>query len=179
MLAGVVAVFLKIFTLGGLYPGPIIGITVQALALALGGADALVVETMYDLTEATAAVRAAKNTGLLVAASMTYDSGKENTCTMMGVTPEQAVNVLGEAGADILGCNCGIGIDNYVKVAAMLRAATDKPVWVKANAGMPELEGGEVVYKMKPEEFAEKSKRLLARAPISWAGAAARVRSSS
>jgi methionine synthase I (cobalamin-dependent) len=134
---------------------------VQAQALAEGGADALVVETMYDLAEATAAVRAAKTTGLLVAASMTYDSGKEKTHTMMGVTPEQAVKELGEAGAEIFGCNCGIGIENYIKVAALLRGATEKPVWVKANAGMPELEGGKVVYRMKPEEYAEKVKDLV------------------
>lgn len=134
---------------------------VQAQALAEGGADALVVETMYDLTEATAAVLAAKTTGLLVAASMTYDSGKEKTHTMMGVTPQQAVKELGEAGAEIFGCNCGIGIENYIKVAALLREATDKPVWVKANAGMPVLERGKVVYKMKPEEYAEKVKDLV------------------
>jgi 5-methyltetrahydrofolate--homocysteine methyltransferase len=135
--------------------------TIQAQALAEGGADALVVETMYDLTEATAAVRAAKSTGLLVAASMTYDSGKEKTRTMMGVTPQQAVETLGEAGADIFGCNCGDGIDNYIKVAAMLREASDKPIWVKANAGMPELEGGKVVYKIKPEEYAVKVKEVI------------------
>ena len=134
---------------------------VQAQALAEGGADALVVETMYDLTEATAAVRAAKTTGLLVTASMTYDSGKDKTHTMMGVTPEQAVKELGEAGAEIFGCNCGIGIENYIKVAALLRGATEKPVWVKANAGMPELERGKVVYKMKPEAYAEKVKDLV------------------
>ncbi len=134
---------------------------VQAQALAEGGADALVVETMYDLTEATAAVRAARTTGLLVAASMTYDSGKDQTHTMMGVTPEQAVKELGEAGAEIFGCNCGIGIENYIKVAALLRGATEKPVWVKANAGMPELEGGKVVYRMQPEEYAEKVKELV------------------
>jgi len=135
--------------------------SVQAQALAEGGVDALVVETMYDLTEATAAVRAAKSTGLLVAACMTYDSGKDHTCTMMGVTPQQAVESLGDAGADILGCNCGDGIDNYIKVAAMLRAGTDRPVWVKANAGMPELQGGKVVYRMTPEEYAEKVREII------------------
>jgi 5-methyltetrahydrofolate--homocysteine methyltransferase len=133
----------------------------QAEALAAGGADAFVVETMADLTEAKAAVRAAKTTGLPVVASMTYDSGRDKSCTLMGVTPEQAVQGLTEAGADIIGCNCGIGIDNYIKVAARLRAATTKPIWVKANAGLPEIEGSRVVYRMSPKEFAQKAGQLV------------------
>ncbi|MHC4698506.1 MAG: homocysteine S-methyltransferase family protein [Planctomycetota bacterium] len=134
---------------------------VQAEALAEGGADALVVETMFDLTEAMAAVRAAKSTGLLVVGSMTFDSGKDKTCTMMGVTPERAVEALTEAGADIFGCNCGIGIENYINVAAKLRAATTQPVWVKANAGMPEVKGDQVVYDMKPGEYAQQVVRVV------------------
>ncbi len=133
----------------------------QAEALAQGGADGLAVETMTELAEAGAAVRAAKTTGLPVVACMTYDSGKDKTCTMMGVTPEQAVTALTEAGADLIGCNCGIGIDHYIVVAGRLRAATDKPIWVKANAGMPEIEDNKVVYRMKPEEFGEKVKLLV------------------
>ncbi len=133
----------------------------QAEAVAAGGADALVVETMTEMAEAAAAVKAAKTTGLLVVGCMTYDSGKEKTNTMMGVTPEQAVAGLTQAGADIVGCNCGIGIENYIKVAGMLRAATDKPIWVKANAGLPEIEGSQIVYKVKPEEFAQKVLHLI------------------
>jgi len=133
----------------------------QAEALAEGGADAIVVETMTELAEATAAVRAAKTTGLLVVGCMTYDSGPDKTSTMMGVTPEQAAEALTGAGADMVGCNCGIGIDNYITVAAKLRAVTDQPIWVKANAGLPEIEDNKIVYRMKPAEFAEKVKDLI------------------
>jgi len=133
----------------------------QAEALAAGGVDALVVETMTELAEATAAVKAAKTTGLLVVGCMTYDSGPDKTNTMMGVTPQQAVEALTEVGADMIGCNCGIGIDNYITVAGRLRAATDKPLWVKANAGLPEIDGSRVVYRMTPEEFAQKVQELI------------------
>ncbi len=133
----------------------------QAEALAEGGADALVVETMTELAEVCTAVRAAKETGLAVAASMTYDSGKDKTSTMMGVTPEQAVEALLAAGADIIGCNCGIGIENYIQVAAKMRAVTDVPIWVKANAGLPEIEGDKVVYRMTAKEFAQKARQLV------------------
>jgi methionine synthase I (cobalamin-dependent) len=133
----------------------------QANALAEGGADGLVIETMTELAEAVIAVRAARSTGLLVAACMTFDSGRTQTDTMMGVTPQQAVEALSEAGADIIGCNCGIGIEPYVKVTEMFRAATDKPLWVKANAGLPEIEGGKVVYKMQPGEYAAQVRELV------------------
>ncbi len=133
----------------------------QAEALAEGGADALVVETMTELAEATVAVKAAKTTGLLVVGSMTYDSGRERTDTMMGVTPAQGVAALTEAGADIIGCNCGIGIENYITVTKMLSDATDKPIWVKANAGLPEIEDGKIVYKMLPKDYADQARRLV------------------
>jgi len=116
---------------------------------------------MTDLQEAAIAVRAAKTSGLLVVGCMTYDSGPDHTRTMMGVTPEQAVEGLTEAGVDIIGCNCGIGIDNYIIVAGKFRAATKKPIWVKANAGMPEVVNGKAVYKMQPDVFAEKVKELI------------------
>ncbi len=134
--------------------------TEQAQALAEGGADGLVVETMTEMAEAETAVKAAKSTGLPVVASMTYDSGKDHTNTMMGVTPEQAVKALTEAGADIIGCNCGIGIDNYINVAGMFHNLTDKPIWVKANAGLPEIQGGKIVYNMTPDTYAEKARAL-------------------
>lgn len=138
------------------------GFREQAEALAQGGAEAIVIETMTDLGEAAAAVRAAKSTGLLVTACMTFDAGPDRTCTMMGITPEQAAKDLTDAGADIIGCNCGIGIDNYIKVTAKYRAVTSKPIWVKANAGMPEVRNARTVYTMQPEEFAQKVKDLIA-----------------
>lgn len=138
------------------------GFREQAEALAEGGADAIVVETMSDLTEAGAAVRAARTTGLVVAACMTFDCGPDQTCTMMGVRPEQAAGALTTAGADIIGCNCGIGIDNYIRVAARYRSVTDKPIWVKANAGAPQVRNGQTVYTMTPEVFAQKVEDLVA-----------------
>ena len=126
----------------------------QAQALAAGGAAGLVIETMADLDEARAALSAAKKTGLPVVACMVFDSGKDKDRTMMGVTPEQAAQALTEAGADVIGSNCGQGIQGFVNICRRLRAATDRPIWIKANAGLPEMEGGQVVYRTTPEEFA-------------------------
>ncbi len=135
--------------------------TEQATALAGAGCDGIVIETMSDLTEALIALAAARATGLPVVACMTFDTGKKKDRTMMGVTPGQAAEALASAGADVVGANCGTGIDTVVPICAALSAATDRPVWIKANAGMPDLVDGEVVYRMTPETFADHVDDLL------------------
>lgn len=126
----------------------------QAQALAQAGADALVIETMSDLEEAILAVKAAKQTGLPVVACMVFDSGKDKDRTMMGNTPEQAVQVLTAAGADVIGSNCGQGISGFVALCKRLRAATDRPIWIKANAGLPTVVDGRAQYQTTPDQFA-------------------------
>ena len=125
----------------------------QAQALLAGGADAIVIETMADLEEARIAIEAARGTGLPVVACMVYDAGKQKDRTMMGTTPEQAAEALARAGADVIGANCGNGIEGYVSIAARLASATERPIWIKANAGLPKLVAGNVVYDTTAEEF--------------------------
>lgn len=126
----------------------------QANALAAAGADALLIETMSDLAEAKEAIAAARECGLPVVASMVFDSGRNKDRTMMGVTPEQAAAELTEAGADVIGANCGRGIAGLVEICRRLRSATSRPIWIKANAGLPELVDGRPRYRMSPGEFA-------------------------
>ncbi len=134
----------------------------QAEALADAGADALVVETMAELAEAEEAVKAARATGLPVVACMVFDSGKDKDRTMMGTMPEQAAKALTAAGADVIGANCGVGIESTVTVCQRLRAATDRPIWIKPNAGLPELSNGQPVYRTTPAAFASHVPALLA-----------------
>ena len=133
----------------------------QASAQAEAGADAIVVETMMDLTEAKLAVEAALATGLPVVACMVFDSGKNKDRTMMGVGTEQAAEALTALGADVIGANCGLGVEEYVPVCASLAAATDRPIWIKANAGIPQLVNGKVVYQTTAAEFAGCLPKLL------------------
>jgi methionine synthase I (cobalamin-dependent) len=79
---------------------------------------------------------------------------------MTGATPEQAAARLTAAGADCVGANCGCGIEGYVAIAERLRAATDMPIWMKPNAGLPELVDGRIHYRMSPEEFAMHARRM-------------------
>ena len=99
----------------------------QIMALAEGGVDAVDIETMIDVNEATIAVRAAKeNTDLVVMSTMFFDKGPRGFFTMMGTRPAEAVSRLHEAGADIVGANCGNGIDVMLELARELRAATGR-----------------------------------------------------
>ncbi|MFZ5832774.1 MAG: homocysteine S-methyltransferase family protein [Planctomycetota bacterium] len=133
----------------------------QAQAMAEAGAHGIVVETMSDPAEARLAVVAAKATGLPVVACMTFDSGPNKDRTMMGTTPEQAAEALLAAGTDIVGANCGQGIAGYVEIARRLHAASGRKVWIKANAGLPEMKDGKTVYRQTPEEFAGFVPRLV------------------
>ena len=134
----------------------------QAEAIAEAGADAVVVETMSDPAEARLAVAAARAAGLPVVACMTFDSGPNKDRTMMGTTPEQAAQELTAAGADVIGANCGQGIAGFVEICRRLHAATDGPVWIKPNAGLPELVDGRTVYRQTPEQFAAYVPQLVA-----------------
>lgn len=133
----------------------------QAKALAAGGADAIVIETMSDLDEAKMAVAAACATALPVIASMTFESGRDHDRTMMGTTPEEAAQELTEAGADVIGGNCGQGAEAYLAICKRLRAATELPIWMKPNAGLPELTEDGMRYRETPESFARHSKALV------------------
>jgi len=127
----------------------------QARALAKGGVDLLVVESMTDAEEMALAVSAAaQETGIPVVASMTYNRTPHGYRTMMGNTPQACVEKAEKAGAAVIGANCGSGIEDYVPLAPVLRELTRLPLWVKANAGVPHIVGGKVVYPLSAEQYA-------------------------
>jgi 5-methyltetrahydrofolate--homocysteine methyltransferase len=125
----------------------------QADAQAQAGADGIIVETMIDMTEAGIAARAAKRTGLPVIASMVFDSGVDQDTTLMGVTPEAAVAEFTKNGVDGVGANCGLGIEGYIPICRRMRQVTDLPIWIKPNAGLPEIIDEETIFYTTAEEF--------------------------
>jgi 5-methyltetrahydrofolate--homocysteine methyltransferase len=128
----------------------------QTHALAAGGADGIVIETMSDLTEAILALEAALATGLPVIACMSFGGDPVGGCTLLGVTPEEAAEALAAAGADGIGANCGDGAAELLPICRRLRAATDLPLWLTPNAGLPEVVGGRaqaLVYPTTPAEW--------------------------
>jgi 5-methyltetrahydrofolate--homocysteine methyltransferase len=138
----------------------------QAQALETGGADAVTIETMAALDEATIAVRAVKEkTALHVAASFTFDTKTPaGYRTMMGVSPEDMAAAMLEAGADVLGANCSLGSHEMIDVIAALHvAAPNVPLLVHPNAGRPiQHEDGSITYPETPECMAANVPALIA-----------------
>ncbi len=143
----------------------------QIDALIKAGVDAVTIETMVDLEEAKLAIRAAREISaeIPIMATMTFDSTPNGFFTIMGVSIEDAVRGLEEAGADIIGSNCGNGIENMVKIAAEFKNATKMPLVIQSNAGMPKVENGKTVYAETPEMMVEKAKEMLG-LPVSVIG---------
>ncbi|MBN2524243.1 MAG: homocysteine S-methyltransferase family protein [Bacteroidales bacterium] len=136
----------------------------QAVALADGGADAIVVETMSDIDEARTAVKAAKeNTSCEIICTMTFEKSSEGEYhTMMGVTPQQMIPEIIEAGASIIGANCGNGIERMIEIVKIIRDAdSSTPVLIHANAGMPVYKDGVTLFPETPDQMAGFVKALI------------------
>lgn len=132
----------------------------QALALAAEGPDAILIETMTDLAEARIAADAALETRLPVIVSFVFDSGKNHDRTIMGTTPEQVATTLTSDGVHAIGANCGRAIADFIPVCKRLAAASPLPIWIKPNAGLPEMIAGVPHYKTTPAEFAASAQQL-------------------
>jgi 5-methyltetrahydrofolate--homocysteine methyltransferase len=135
----------------------------QMRALIREGVDMICVETMTDLEEARLAVEAAKSIShsTPVSATMTFDLTPNGFFTIMGVGLEQAAKGLQAAGADIVGSNCGDGIEKMIKIAAEFRKHTLLPLIIQSNAGLPETKEGQISYPETPEFMARRSRELL------------------
>ncbi len=143
----------------------------QITALAEGGVDAVNIETMIDVEEAKIAIRAAReNTDLVVFSTMFFDKGPRGFFTMMGTPPDVAMRELVAAGADVVGANCGNGVDVMLELARQLRAATDTPLLVHSNAGIPVAKGGDVIYPESPEYMAPRFRAMVEEAGVNIVG---------
>lgn len=132
----------------------------QAKALADGGVDLLVIETQFDLGEATAAYEGARAaTNLPIIISFSFDMG---TNTMMGLKAAQVAKKVEALGADLVGVNCGRSLEeNFINLQEM-RAATTLPIWMKPNAGLPRMTDDDVaIYDVTPGMMGEAAERWL------------------
>ncbi len=129
----------------------------QAEVLGQAGVDGFIIETMFDLREALCALRACKEGfSLPVIVSIAFQTDKNNGRTIMGDTAEQCARQLTDAGADVIGTNCG-DLDplQMSRVVALLRAATSRPLVAQPNAGKPQLLEDRTVFDMEPAAFSE------------------------
>ena len=133
----------------------------QIRGLVAGGVDALLIETMSDLSEIEAAVSAAHEVApeVPVIATLSFDT---NLRTMMGVKPAVAVKTLASLGVRVIGANCGRGTDEMLVIAKELSEAREEGTYLitQSNAGLPQLVGGEFVYTGTPADMGVFAKQM-------------------
>lgn len=134
----------------------------QIKALAENGVHIICIETMTDLAEAKLAIQAARTMApnLPVMATMTFDPTPRGYFTIMGTDIKAAAAGLEEAGADLIGSNCGNGIEKMVEIAQGFRMCSRMPLIIQSNAGLPRIEKGKAIYLETPEFMAEKARAL-------------------
>ena len=133
----------------------------QAVIAEASGADLVIIETVADLLEAKIAILAVKeNTKLPVFVTLTY---QEDRRTFVGVDPQTATLTLQNLGVDALGVNCSLGPKELAPIVETILEYAQIPVMVQANAGLPQMENGETVYKITPEAYVSYTQELLAK----------------
>lgn len=132
----------------------------QAAALAEGGADLIVIETMLGIDETAVALEATREVcDLPVLCSLTVQS---DGSAYFGGNCVDAVEELQELGASAAGVNCSCGPEQLVSLVRNMKAVARIPLLVKPNAGMPAIsDDGEAVYPMTAAEFAAHMRVLL------------------
>lgn len=135
----------------------------QVKALMDSGVDLICIETMVDIHEAKLAIEAVRafSEYIPVIATMTFDQTPAGFYTIMGVNIEQACRELEKAGANIVGSNCGNGLDMMVRIAVEFCNRTSLPVIIQSNAGIPVKKGDKTVYNESPEFFEKNIHKLL------------------
>jgi len=151
----------------GRFLAPLGDVTAEALEASLRetigafldeGVDGIVLETMTALDELLLGIRVARDLGApVVIASLAFDRARDSFRTMMGVTVPQAGAAARDAGADVIGANCGTRLAprDFAELGRQLHAASSLPVMLQPNAGQPVLEDDRVVYPLTPDAMAD------------------------
>ncbi len=130
----------------------------QITGLVQGGADLILGETHFDLAEAKAVVIAAREVcNLPIVISMTFEQGQSLT----GTAPLVYLNTMQNLGVDMVAINCSSGPDDFISLVDSMLPSLETPLLIQPNAGLPVLENGRTVFKLGPEEFADKLKPFL------------------
>ena len=130
----------------------------QAQYLLDAEVDLLVIETQYDINEALTAIKAIRDiSDIALVCSFSYDRG---THSMLGLRPTQVAEALSETDVLAIGINCGKSLDENIEVLEILKPLTNKAIWFKPNAGIPEMkEDGSMHYHISPEDMGKSAKR--------------------
>ena len=140
----------------------------QIHALAEGGVDLLILETMMSVDEAEQAVLAARDVAPQLKVIVLFTVDEEANC-LDGTSPEVAAQRIAAIGADAVGCNCSMGPATVLTVVERMRAVTNLPIVAMPNAGMPRNVEGRNIYLTSPEYMGSFARKFV-RAGASWVG---------
>jgi 5-methyltetrahydrofolate--homocysteine methyltransferase len=132
----------------------------QAQVLIEAGADLITLETFLDIKEIRAAIIAIREVDptIPIVAMLTFD---DKGRSVLGTPPEAAAITLDAVGADIIGSNCGLGVDGIYEILCAMRQTTRRPLICQANAGLPILKDGKTIFPGTPAEMTAYHDRLL------------------
>ena len=140
----------------------------QVVALTEAGVDYFILQTMIDIQEVRAALLAAKQYGKApVVCQMTFETSGR---TVTGTDPATAAITLASLGADALGANCSLGPEQLLPLVEKMVAATDLPVTIRPNAGMPTLRNGRTSFPLNPQQYAAWVPRIAASGVVAIGG---------
>lgn len=136
--------------------------TEQARTLEKAGVDLFIIETMYDLREALAALKSVRRVSdRPVVIELTFEKKPRGYFTMMGDTPEKEIEAFLSEGASVMGANCTLASGDMIDLVSSFREMTDAPLVFQPNAGRPEMEHGVPAYKQHPQEFADDIEKMV------------------
>jgi homocysteine S-methyltransferase len=124
------------------------------------GVDTLLLETFYHLEELEAAVRLARSDvggRLSIVAQLVFGEDGRSRC---GVGAPEVARRLRDAGADVIGANCGIGPGELLEIGTQM-LSVGLPVTLQPNAGLPRSIEGRTLYIANPEHFGVWARRAL------------------
>lgn len=135
----------------------------QIAALLSAGADMICIETMMDIAEATLALKAVRSLdpSIPVMATMTFSKTPRGYFTLMGASIQKSATALENAGADIIGSNCGEGSEQMLEIAREFCRYSHVPVAIQSNAGLPVATDKGVSYPETPEFMAARAAEMI------------------
>lgn len=132
----------------------------QVRAFVAAGADLITLETFLDIAELRAAVIACREfSDLPVMALMTFEDGGR---TVLGSSPQAVAVTLDALQVDVIGSNCGLGVDGIFQVLEQMRSVTNRPLIAQANAGLPKLIDGATIFTATPADMTAYHEQMIA-----------------
>ncbi|TML62370.1 MAG: methionine synthase, partial [Actinobacteria bacterium] len=146
---------------------------VQALGLLEGGVDLLLVETVYDLLQAKAAMIACRRAMAAVGREvpLQVQVTMETTGRMLvGSEIGAALTAIDAMQPDVIGLNCATGPREMHEHLRFLSRHSRRPISCLPNAGLPSVVEGRTHYDLTPDELAEHHERFISELGVSVVG---------